>query len=145
VLISGCDPTGLRQVQLQLQYPPTSEAATISLDSPNTQQALQVLDEIVVHHGFRLVANYSNQSEHGYIRVYTFSFPPTMIDGQSFTRTIPIHVRLTNTGLNLTFGELGFLGGNSNAESVFVDVRSTFERKYGNSNVKSNRSGHPLD
>jgi hypothetical protein len=108
------------------------------VDSPDTQEALTVLDTVVVQHGFHLAT-----PEPGYIRVYTLSRPPMTVDGRVYSRTLPCRVRLVSTGLEVTFGNYGLLGANPEAESLFDDVRTAFIKRYGKQNVKSHRFGTP--
>ena len=82
VLVCGCDPAGLRRVQLQLRAP-SAESSTIAVDSPDTQEALQILDTVVLHHGFHLA-----ESASGSVRVYSLSRPPVTVDGRAYTRSI---------------------------------------------------------
>jgi hypothetical protein len=135
VLACGCDPVGLRRVQLQL-LPPTAKDSSITVDSPDTQEALHILDAVVVQHGFHLA-----ESQPGFVRVYSLSRPPVTVDGRVYTRSIPCRVRLTHTGLLVTFGEVGLLGANPEAESLFVDARAAFIKRYGKKNVTSHRFG----
>ena len=137
MLVCGCDPAGLRRVQLQLRAPNAGGTSTIAVDSPDTQEALQILDAVVVRHGFHLA-----DTESGYIRVYSLARPPVAVDGRVYTRSIPCRVRLTSTGLLVTFGEFGFLVTGTDAESLFVDVRNAFIKKYGKKNVRSHRFGN---
>jgi hypothetical protein len=120
---------------------PATRSSSIAVDSPDTQEALQILDAIAVQHGFHLVTDYSSQREHWYARVYLLTRPPVTFDGQVYTRTIPCRARMTSTGVEVTFGEFGFLAGNPEAESLFVDVRDAFIKRYGKKNIKSHRWG----
>src|ERR1039458_5747864 len=101
-LVSGCDPTGLRRVQLQL-YPANAQTSSIAVDAPDVQEALQIIDAVVLRHGFQP----ANQSEQGFIRVYLLSRPPVTVDGRVYSRTLPCRVRLTTSGLEVTFGNYG--------------------------------------
>src|SRR4051812_33753511 len=119
--VCGCDPAGLRRIQLQLRAPNAENTSAIAVDSPDTQEALQILDAVVVRHGFHLA-----ETESGYIRVYSVARPPETVDGRAYTRSIPCRVRLTSTGLLVTFGEFGFLATSPEAASLFVDTRHAF-------------------
>lgn len=106
-LLVGCDPAGLRRVQLRL--PPTpSESSTIAIDQPDVREALGIIDTAVIPLGFRLSPE---QPDHNYIRVYMLSRPPATVEVRSYTRDIPIRVTKTPTGTEIAFGEFGFLGG----------------------------------
>jgi len=136
VLFCACDPGGLRRVQLQLRAPATS-GTNIAVGSPDVQEALQTLDAVAVRHGF-----YLGESESGDIRAYSLHRPPVTVDGRVYTRSIHCRVRLTSTGLLVTFGEFGFLASNPEAEGLFVDVRDAFIKRYGKKNVRSHRFGN---
>ena len=135
-LVSGCDPTGLRRVQLQL-YPANTQTSTIAVDAPDVQEALQIIDAVVVRHGFHP----ASQSEQGFIRVYLLSRPPVTVSGRVYSRTLPCRVRLTATGLEVRFGNYGLLGANPEAASLFDDVRTVLIKRYGKKNIKSHVFG----
>jgi|GEM_PF-6865357 hypothetical protein len=137
--VSGCDPGGQLRLQLQLHNPP-SDSTNVTIVSADTQEALQTIDTIFVRDGFQLVNNYTNQSDHGYIRLYSRSFIQPMADGQVYAQTIPCHVKLIPTGLKITFGEVGFLAVNP-AKNIFEDMRSALIKKYGKQNVMSHQLG----
>ena len=139
-LVSGCDPGGLRRVQLNLRTAPI-QGGSVALDSPDIQDALKFLDSVVTNHNFYLSTDLPDKSSPGSVRVYSFSRPPVTVDGHVYTRNIPCHVRLTSNGLDVTFGEFGFLAGNPEAESLFVDVRTAFIKRYGKKNVRSHKFG----
>jgi len=44
---------------------------------------------------------------------------------------------LIPSGLYMTFGYPGFLGGQPEAGELFIEVRNTFIKKYGKKNVRS--------
>ncbi len=138
MLFCGCDSAGLPRVQLQLRTPPTQNSI-IALDSPDALEALQIVDAVVVKHGFNLA-----ETEPGFIRVYSLRRPPVTVDGRIYTRNIPCRVRLTSNGLFVTFGEFGLLAGQpAEVGSLFADVRSALIKRYGNKNVRSNELGNP--
>jgi len=56
VFVCSCDPGGLRRVQLRLHNPVEQDSA-IAVDSPDIQEALRILNAIVVQHGFQLTNN----------------------------------------------------------------------------------------
>src|SRR5437879_9702290 len=89
LLTAGCDPAGLRRVQLQLTNAPAL-SGRISVHSPAVQEALKILDTVVTRHGFQVRTNYSNQNAHGYIRLYSMDAPAQQ------PATIPCYVRLTS-------------------------------------------------
>jgi hypothetical protein len=137
----GCDPGGLRRMQLQLRNPP-ADNSTISVDSPDTKEALQILDSVFTRNGFKLTEDYPDQQEHDYMRLYSKQISTRSDDGHIYTRTISCHVRLTSTGIFVTFGEPGYLEGYSlPANDVYKDVRSTFIKRYGKKFVKSHMLG----
>lgn len=111
---TGCDPGGLRRVQLQLRNPPLDNSS-ISLDSPDTKEALQILDSVFVRQGFALTEDFTNQLEHGYIRLYSKKITNASDSGQNYTWTLSCRVKLTSTGIFVTFGEPGLLFGNTPA------------------------------
>jgi hypothetical protein len=137
ILVCGCDPVGLRRVQLQLRAPKAENSSTITVDSRDTQEALQILDAVVVRHSFHLT-----DTDRGYVRVYSLARPSVTVDGRVYTRSIPCRVRLTSTGLVVTFGEFGFLATSPEAESLFADTRDAFIKRYGKKNVWSHRFGN---
>ncbi len=136
ILVSGCDPTGLRRVEVQL-YPANVQVSSITVGAPDVQEALQIIDAVVLRHDFHLVS----QSGEGYVRIYSFSLPPVMVGDQSYARSIPCRVRLTPVGLEVTFDYYGFLAANPQAEDLFEDVRKILIKRYGKQNIKSYKSG----
>src|SRR5262245_10180963 len=102
-VLCGCDPGGLRRVQLQLRTP-ASTNSEITVDSADAKEALKILDSVVTQQGFHLT-----QTTNGYIRAYSLSRPPVTVDGRVYSRDIPCRARLTSTGILVTFGEFGFL------------------------------------
>jgi len=138
MLLCGCDPAGLLRVQLQLR-PPPKQKSVMAVDSPDTQAALQILDAVVGKHGFDLT-----ETDPGFIRVYSLRRPPVTVDGRVQTRNILCRVKLTSSGLLVTFGEFGFFGGQPpELEILFADVRSAFIKRYGEKNVRSHKLGSP--
>jgi hypothetical protein len=138
MLLCGCDPAGLPRLQLQLRTPPTQNGI-IAVDSPDTQEALQILDAVVGKHGFNLA-----EADAGFIRVYMLRRPPVTVDGRVYTMNIFCRVKLTSTGLLVTFGEFGFLPGHPpEVASLFADVRSAFKKRYGGKSVRSHQLGRP--
>lgn len=124
---------------MRLHPPLTESTDSISVNSPQTQEALAILNTVALQHGFHSVDN-----QEGYIRVYLFDEPPVTIEGNVHRPTIPCRVGLTPTGLRVTFGEYGFVAYAPEEElSLFNDVRATFIHKYGKRNVKSHEWGHP--
>ena len=137
MLVCGCDPGGLRRVQLQLPAPNSGGTSAITVDSTDTQEALQILDAVAIRHGFHLA-----ETEVGCIRVYSLAQPPVTVDGHVYTRSVPCRTRLASSGILVTFGEFGFLRKKTEAESLFVDVRDSFIKRYGKKNVRSHRFGN---
>lgn len=138
ILLVGCDPAGLRRVQLRLPPTPT-ESGTLAIDQPNVREALGIIDTVVIPLGFRLGPE---QPDHTYIRVYMLSRPPTTVEVRSYPRDIPVRVSKTPTGTEVAFGEFGFLGGTPEvAVRAFKDVRAAFIKKYGNKQVRTKTFG----
>jgi hypothetical protein len=136
-LTFGCDPAGLRRVELKL-HAPSDPNSHITVESPDVQEALQTLDGIAVRHGFQRA---SDTSEH--VKIYRLTLAPVTVDGRTYSLTILWYVSVTPVGLEVVFSEQGFLKGNQEADSLFVDVRDTFIKKYGEKNVTSQRRYHP--
>jgi hypothetical protein len=135
ILVCGCDPAGVRRVQLQFRNPST-QSNSIAVDAPDIQEALQILDTAVSQHGFVL----SPQPDPNYIRIY--SLPIKSYEGEIF-RTIPCRVSLISNGLWVTFGEYGFLGSYYQAGPAFKSVRDAFIKRYGKKCVRSRSWGPP--
>ena len=83
IFVSGCDPMATKRVRLQYQNPPIA-GSTLTVDSSDTQAALQTLDTVLVRHGFRRLHDYPDQHEHGFIRNYALSFPTAQVAGHPF-------------------------------------------------------------
>jgi hypothetical protein len=132
MFVCGCDPGGLRRVDLDLASPP-SQDNIIAVDSPDAQKALQFLDLVVAKRGWHLA-----ETEAGYVRVYSLNYPKV---SEAYTHTTHCRVMLTSNGFHVTFGEPGFLGGDPEAESLFVDVRNAFIKRYGKEHIRSHRLG----
>jgi hypothetical protein len=138
VLVAGCDPVGLRRVRVQLAQP-SNDSGTLVIQQPDVQEALQVLETVVEPLGFKAVPE---QSTNGYIRVYMLSRPPVTVDGRSYSRDVPIRVTQTPSGVEIAFGEFGFLGGTPEpAVRAFKDARAAFVSRYGSKNVKTKTFG----
>ncbi len=135
LLLAGCDPGGLRRVQLRL--PPTrTESSSIAVDQPDVQEALRILDAVVMPLGFQLSPE---PLDHGYIRVYKLSHPPATMD---HARAVPIRVTKTPTGIEVSFGDFGLLGGTPEpVVRAFKGARIAFVTKYGYQNVKTKTFG----
>src|SRR5438105_3361158 len=88
VLLVGCDPAGLRRVQLRLPSPPI-QTDSIEIDQPDVQEALGILDTVVTPLGFKLSRE---QSDHSYVRAYRLSRLPAVVEGRSYSRDVPIRV-----------------------------------------------------
>ena len=140
LFLSGCDPGGLRRIELRLRSP-GSECSAISVDSPDTQGAFQLLDTVLFKQGFHL-----GKSEPGYVRAYELPRSPTIYQGQTIPRkSVPCRVKLTATGIFVTFGGAGLLGGQPEAEDAYNSVRRAFLRKYGRKNVRGHKLGFPKE
>ena len=134
-LVCGCDPIGLRRVDLQF-HSPGLEGSRISVDSPDIQESLKILDSVLVRHGLQVA-----QKQPGYIRVYTLAHVPAKIDSVIYSSPISCRFPLTSTGIEVTFGEPGFLAANPLAERLLKDVRAAFIKRYGKQQVRSHRFG----
>ncbi len=138
LFVCGCDPAGIRRVKLQL-HPAIvgNNTNSISVDAPDVQEALAVLDKVVIEHGL-----HQTDGEPGYVRVYCIEGP--LYSGNTHISKFFCRVRLMPSGIEVTFGNIGFLAGQpAIAEKLFRDVRSTFIKKYGKKNVKSHELGAP--
>jgi len=124
VLFCGCDPYGLRTVELELPGP-NDGPNRIVVDSPYLQEALRILDVVATKHGFHL-----SDDEQGYIRVYSKTVNPDR-------RILKCRLHTRPQGLEITFGEYGFLEANPEAQALFLDARTTLIQRYGTKNVKS--------
>src|SRR5436190_9469914 len=105
VVLAGCDPGGLRRVQVRLPQP-TNDSGTIVLDQPDLQEPLRLLDTVVEPLGFTVAPQ---QASNGYIQVYILSRPPAIVDGRSYPRDVRIRITKTRAGIEVAFGEFGFL------------------------------------
>jgi hypothetical protein len=138
VLLAGCDPVGLRRVQLSLVNPP-EHSGTIELHQQEVQEALGVLDAVVEPLGFKTIRE---QPTNAYVRVYMLSRPPVVVDGRTYSRDVPIRVRKTATGIEVAFGEFGLLGGTPEpAVRAFKDTRAIFVSRYGRKSVTTKTFG----
>jgi len=134
----GCDPAGLRRVRVRLPQAPDA-AGTLAIYQSDVKEALRVLDTVVVPLGFKTTAE---QPSNGYVRAYMLSRPPITVDGRSYPTDVPIRVSKTPTGIEVAFGEFGFLASTPEpAVRAFKDARSAFVSRYGGKNVKTKRFG----
>lgn len=132
VFTTGCDPIGVRRVQLNLANC-GPQNTSISVEASDTQHALGILDTTLIQNGYVR----ETQSQPGYKRVYSL---PIEFEGKTF-RIIPCRVDMTATGIEVFFGDIGFLGSYSQAEPAFVSVRDAFIKAYGKKRVRSHRFG----
>ena len=125
VVVAGCDPGGLRRVRLRLPEPPDN-SSTLVVHQPDVQEALRIVDGVVVPLGFEPIAD---QPTNTYIRVYML--------GQ-----LPIRVSRTKTGIEVSFGELGFLASTPKpAVRAFEQTRAAFVTRFGRKNVSTKTFG----
>jgi hypothetical protein len=101
------------------------------VDSPDVQEALEILDTVVTQHGFQVKTNYSDQKTHGYVRLYSMDAPAQQ------PATIPCYVRLTATGVRVEFGDLSFAYTYRAADAAFNDTSAALIKRYGKKNVRS--------
>ncbi len=124
-LVAGCDPGGLRRVRLRLPEPP-DKSGTLVVYQADVQEALRILDGIVVPLGFEPI---SDQPTNAYIRVYVLS-------------QVPIRVSRTQTGIEVSFGEVGFLAGTPKpVVRAFEQTRAAFVTRFGRNNVSTETFG----
>jgi len=125
VVVAGCDPGGLRRVRLRLPEPPDN-SGTVIVHQPDVQEALWILDGVVVPLGFEPIPD---QSTNTYIRVYMLS-------------QVPIHVSRAQTGIEVSFGEVGFLASTPKpAVRAFEQTRAAFVTRFGRKNVSTKTFG----
>jgi len=138
VLLTGCDPGGLRRVRVRLPQSPDA-SGTLTVHQADVEDALLVLDTVVVPLGFEPT---QNQGTIGYIRVYTLERPPVTVEGRDYPRDVHIRVRKMPNGIEAAFGEFGFLASTPEpAVRAFKDARAAFVSKYGSRNVKTKTFG----
>ena len=124
-VVAGCDPGGLRRVRLRLPEPPGS-SGTLVVHQPDVQEALRILDGVVVPLGFDPVPD---QPTNTYIRVYMLS-------------QVPIRVSRTQTGIEVSFGEVGFLASTPKpVVRAFEQTRAAFITRFGRKNVGTKTFG----
>src|ERR1039458_9553472 len=125
VVVAGCDPGGLRRVRLRLPEP-ADNSSTLVVRQPDVQEALRILDGVVVPLGFEAIPD---QPTNTYMRVYMLS-------------QLPIRVSRTKTGIEVSFGELGFLASTPKPEvRAFEQTRAAFVTKFGRENVSTKTFG----
>lgn len=125
VAATGCDPGGLRRVRLRLPEP-SDNSATLAVYHPDVQEALRILDGVVVPLGFKPIPD---QPTNTYIRIYMLS-------------QVPIRVSRTQTGIEVSFGELGFLASTPKpAVRAFEQTRAAFVARFGRKNVSTKTFG----
>ena len=139
-LLTGCDPAGLRRVQLRLTQP-SNDSSTIAVTQQDPQEALRLLETVVVPLGFKTTPE---QSDDNYIAVYVLSRPPAIVEGRSYSRDVPISVSKTPTGIEVAFGQFGFLATTPEpAVRAFKDTRTAFVKRFGSKHVKTKTFGSP--
>jgi hypothetical protein len=137
-LLTGCDPGGLRRVQLRLPQAPR-DSSTIEVTQQDLQEALRILETVVVPLRFKAMPEESNDN---YIKVYLLSRPPVTVEGRSYSRDVPIRVSLTPTGIEIAFGHFGLLGGTPEpVVRAFKDTRTAFVKRFGSKHVKTKTFG----
>jgi hypothetical protein len=133
-LLTGCDPGGLRRVQLRLPEP-TKDTSTIEVTRQDLQEALRILEAVVVPLGFKATQVEPNDN---YIRVYMLHRPSVTVDGRSYSRDVPIHVTKTASGIEVAFGQFGFLASTPEAAvRAFKDTRTAFVKRFGSKHVRT--------
>jgi hypothetical protein len=125
VLAAGCDPGGLRRVRLRLPEAP-DDSGTLVVHQPDVQEALRILDGVVVPLGFKPIPD---QPTNTYIRVYMLS-------------QAPIRVSRMQTGIEVSFGEVGFLASTPTpVVRAFEQSRAAFVTRFGRKNVSTKTFG----
>jgi hypothetical protein len=90
------------------------------------QEALRILDGVVVPLGFEPIPE---QPTNTYIRVYMLS-------------QVPIRVSRTQTGIEVSFGEIGFLASTPKpVVRAFEQTRAAFVTRFGRKNVSTKTFG----
>src|SRR5436190_18470774 len=121
VVVVGCDPGGLRRVRLRLPEPPLN-SGTLVVRQPDVQEALRILDGVVVSLGFEPIPD---QPTNTFIRVYMLS-------------QVPIRASRTQTGMEVSFGEFGFLASTPKpVVRAFEQTRAAFVTRFGMKNVST--------
>ncbi|HVV70592.1 MAG TPA: hypothetical protein VHI52_03695 [Verrucomicrobiae bacterium] len=137
LFLVGCDPGGLRRVRVRL--PQFTSDNSIKVHQQEVQEALRLLEAVVEPLGFR---DAPGQSTNSYLRVYVLSRPPVIVDGRSYSRDVPIRASQTPTGIEVAFGNFGFLGSTPEpAVRAFKEARAAFVSKFGSKNVKTKTFG----
>jgi hypothetical protein len=125
VVVAGCDPGGLRRVRLRLPEQPDN-SGTLVVHQPDVQEALRILDGVVVTLGFEPIPD---QPSNTYVRVYMLG-------------EIPIRVSRTQTGIEVSFGEVGFLASTPKpVVQAFERTRAAFVSRFGRNNVSTKTFG----
>lgn len=138
VLLAGCDPGGSRRVRVRL-HQAASGSQAIAVTHQDLQEALRVLDTVVEPLGFKSAPE---QSSNDYICVYTFNPPPVTVGKRSYSRDVSIRVSETPLGIEVAFGDFGFLASTPEpAVRAFKDARAAFISRYGSKNVKTKTFG----
>lgn len=128
VAVCGCDPIATARVRLQLR-PPQQADVRVTVDAPDTREALAIVDSVVTRHGFQRTHDYVNQDEHGFIRRYSLSVA-------SDRPRIACQIELSTTGMEVRFGEFGVWRSSTGAKSAAADVRVALIEKYGENRVR---------
>jgi len=125
VVVAGCDPGGLRRVRLSLPEPPDN-SGTLVVHQPEVHEALRILDGVVVPLGFEPIPDQPTKT---YIRVYMLS-------------QVPIRVSRTKAGIEVSFGEVGFLASTPKpVMRAFEQTRAAFVARFGRKNVSTKTFG----
>lgn len=139
-LLTGCDPGGLRRVQLRLPLA-TKDSSTIEVTQQDLQEALRILEAVVGPLGFESTPEEQNDN---YVKVYMLSRPPVTVDGRSYSKDVPIRVSKTLTGIEVAFGHFGFLATTPEpAVRAFKDTRTAFVKRFGSKHVRTKTFGSP--
>lgn len=128
IAVCGCDPIATKRVRLQLR-PSQHTDGRVSVDAPDTREALALIDTAVTRHGFERTHDYPNQDEHGFIRRYSLSVA-------SNRPIIACHIELIALGMEIRFGEFGAWTSSAEAKNTVADLRAALIEKYGESHVR---------
>ena len=136
LFICGCDPAAMKRVNLGLAAPAGSPAsgmsASVSVESSEVQQALEIVDGVVHRHGLGSSGEYPVR-EANVIRWYGL----TVAQVQAAKRpSLTCRVYLNGRELQVLFVEFPKWASSTDVVEMRDDIRSQFVKAFGKERVR---------
>jgi len=132
----GCDPAAMKRVRLGLAAPAGSPAggksASVSVESPEVQQALGIVDSVVRRYGLESGGEYPDHKA-DVVCWYGFSVPQAQASKRP---SLTCRVYLKGRDLEVLFVEFPKSTSSPDVLDMRDDIRSQFQSQFGKERVR---------